>query len=288
MALPLRAALLVLLVVSASIAFAGCTGGDKTPKTVDEDAPPPPAEEAVATEDTGSVRGQLLTEDLEPVVNARVTLLTGANNTTGPLLQVTDVQGRFTFNALEPGRYRLYVAPVCCVQVLQDVVVQAGLVSDVNLLLERIIYIPPYMEEDDWTGFLSCTVGVVDCGVNDANNAPTHDFTLRPGLVTLVVGMDWDPTSKPLRVVTERRQAPANNHIYLDMTGTPPLVGQISNENVTNGEANFDNITADGVAVRFRVSGAALDYTYQQPFTVYWQMWFHGHAPPDADPIPDG
>ncbi len=242
------------------------------------------------TERTGSIHGQLMTADLEPIVGESVELLRAANATEGMSTQ-TDLQGRFTFNGMEPAPYRLHAAPACCEEVLREVVVQAGAVSEVSLLLDRVVSVLAYVVEEEWTGFIACGVGRYNLCPLDENHEPELHFFVEPGLRTIVVGLKWDPaggvSSEELQLVLDRWQSPAFGYDYIAQQGVSPIVARADDASIDRGDAEFANIT-DVIELRYEVNAPVPGFVYQQAFTLYWQEYYHDPAPDDVDPVPDG
>ncbi len=269
-------------------ALAGCIGGDEV-KAAKEEAPPV-AEEAVVTDNTGSVKGQIITVDLIPVVGETVGLL-AAGNATPAALTTTDTQGRFTFNGVEPGRYRVHVTALCCVSATKDLDVVAGTVSEAYFQLELLVNVVPYVESNEWKGFISCSLAtpvilVALCFV-DPNDTFSSSFEVAEGLQSYVVGMTWQGqslTGKQLALLVE-----GQGYTYARMCGEPPIFANVNDDTIENKDAKFAAITEEGRTIGYRVFACdTAGLIYQQPFAVYWDEYYNQRAPEGANPIPDG
>ncbi len=276
---------LALLLVAAS-AFAGCVGDEETVGPAADI--PEEAAEAVVTQRTGSVQGQILTVDLEPVAGEAVGLLREADAAL-TMTTTTDVQGRFTFNGVEPGGYRVHMAAPCCKEAMEPVAVQAGMVAEVSVLVDRVVSVLAYVDEKEWTGFLSCGIGTVNACYTDAQNYKEIYPLLSAGLQTVVIGMAWDATglSTDLSLTMDRWENPEYHYDYASVTGPSPIRATVDDSTIDRDGAKFSTIL-DELKIRFIVNAPTTQFVYQQPFTLYWNEYYHEPAPEDADPIPDG
>ena len=293
----------------AAALFAGCLGDDDSPKGSDGPSSSN-APDATPTAETGSVRGKVLTNNLEPVANAAVALVQDAD-----IIATTasDAQGAFTFNGVAPGSYRVQVAAVCCESAIAAVDVVAGRVADVGLKLEPLTADDlqlPYAVPNEWEGFLSCAVAAGDptvanpalaaCGLPGAVHPsladPNEDFfkvfNVSAGIRTLFVGMDWEPTGgvtgNDLLVAVENEgcNGLGCSYSYAEAVGPPPLVVRIDNDDITESAWTWDNVNASR-QLQFRVFAAGTNAVYQQPFTVQWHAFYWQEAPADFVPLSD-
>lgn len=309
-----RYGILLVAVTMIAIPLAGCISGEDAPAAspAEEDT----AEQAAPTAETGSVTGKVVTKDLDEVAEAPVALTDGQGAIVAD--KKTDKTGRFTFNDLAPGIYRVQVTALCCKAAVESVEVQAGDVTEVNMQLEVLTkddLQQPHVEENEWKGFISCgaragvpgvrTLGIALCAVPgaidesiaDPNEDFIHYFNMSKGLKTLYVAMDWEPvggvSGGDLNLLVEQgicnEVACADAYRYADLDGPPALVARIDAEDVEREDAKFENIT-ETAEFKFRIF-AGEDYAnliYQQPFTVYWYEFYWEPAPEDFNPLPDG
>lgn len=269
--------------------WAGCLGDDAAPAA----KAPKEAEEAVATAKTGSITGQAVTNDLEVLAGVEI----GLSGPTGLVAtSTTDKQGEFTFNDLEPARYRLQVAAACCRTYSKDVSVVAGEVTQSALQLTRLTQDDlrvPYVVEEQWNGFIACGVGAAGAAVavcsilDDPNDDFLETYTVNRGLTELVVAMTWDAvggaSGEEFNLLVERCDGGCFR--YTDITGVSPLQTSIMDETTSREKHQFAQIE-DEWEIRLRIfSGTGL--TYQQPFTVHWYEFYYHNMPEGFQTIPD-
>lgn len=131
--------------VVAVLLLAGCTaqgpGSDAGTPAADGEAPDAPSPAASATPDdmAGSVTGLVLNEEELPVVGVQVSVVETRATTT------SDALGKFTFNHLEPGEYRLVFERVGYEDAAKAATVAAGQIFEVTVRLVPIqVAIEPY------------------------------------------------------------------------------------------------------------------------------------------------
>lgn len=234
------------LVLSALLA--GCLQGDDTDLVDDGDSD-------VSAQGLGTVRGTIITVNLEPVEGATIQLVKDSDLVAD---SATDAQGDFRITDVEPGDYRLQVTSPCCRENVRPVTVVADDVVSVNLQMELFSdddLERPRVERHEWTGFLACTlsfynppgphhgenVGGVPLGVSGVNacglveivaEGATDDdflrvFEIQRGLKTIVGGMEWrapgaslgDELSISMEINGRPNQAPR----YTSAVGESPV-----------------------------------------------------------------
>lgn len=285
----MRLKIVVVLLMSALLA--GCISGDDPTPADDGD------DEARTSDDTGSITGRVLTEDLTDVEGARIALVDE-----GELVAeaTSRENGQYTLNDIEPGDYRLQFNAPCCREHVQGVNVQAGEVTNVDVQLVRFTAADlkePWIDRDgEWTGFISCAAGIAVNAVNpcvlDPSNDNVHTFTVSPGIQELVAVMDWDPvggaSGESFRLRFEEAGCGGvGSCTYGAAEGTPPIFMYADEEYSQGGPKAWSNVEED-YDVYWRVfpswdPGVA----YQQEFTVLWHVFYHQDAPDDYDPRPD-
>lgn len=278
------------------------TGSPDTNHTVSPSEPAdlPPAEEPKSDKSTGSIVGQVATEDYEAVPGASVRLY----NSTGTITNVsTDDDGEYTLNGVVPGRYNLEFNAECCREDIQNVVVEAGEVSKVSSVLEvwrsnR----EPYIQSDEWTGFLSWSGCAGFCFSSpDPNHDDTHRFEIVRGIDSLVVAIDWD----------EDEGVHLQNCIGYELRGD---MGKLMGTSLTSQchempvefrldaglmwqdnqeHHDFGNWTEWPVELEIFVEAQNFggtteppNWVFQKSFTVYWQEHYWQHAPEDESALP--
>jgi hypothetical protein len=182
----LRALTLVVLV-------AGCSSAPavKTKPTSSTTAAVPTVDEQ-----TGSISGKVLTDELVPLPGAEVGI------TDLQLTTKTDATGVFTFNSLKPGSYKLIVQALGFEASGRKVDVTAGQVVNVNLTLKAIALpaephhttverVSLIQFDQEWVGFVAILAGVnhsTVCG------QCYHTLILEPGPVQDLVENWWSST----------------------------------------------------------------------------------------------
>lgn len=285
-----RPALLILLALLVGT-VAGCIGNEDAAEPDSEDSAVPQA-----TESTGAIAGEVLSVDLEVMVGISVGLV----NREGPLAKTdTDKFGRYTFNDVEPGEYRLQISDACCRTASRQVTVVPGNVSLESFQLERLTpkdLRTPHVVERQWDGFVACEASVLSqaddtCGAADANRDDRHLFNVTEGLQEIVFGMDWTQVGTSLmpdlRIKAAHPGGYSTQANYGVWTGPPPLIGHIRDEAGTNPTGRFDLIN-ETLDIAFSVSSGNTNVVYQQPFTVHWAEFYFMMAPEDYSPLPDG
>lgn len=291
-----RWSLVVVLLMGSMLA--GCIGGDDTPLTTDADEDEP-------LEGTGAIEGRIYTTDLLEIKGARVSLTDGED-----LVKETTTQsdGRYRIQNVEPGDYRLQVTAPCCRENVRPVTMVAGETITMDLQLEPFTASDlqaPYVEEYDWTGFLSCGVtagapGVIGvsgelCSDLDSSSDVTHGFEIQEGLKTVVAAVVWQATGgvlgESLGIGLHHPTCsdgicdvddPDDTYGYTG--GTSPLILRVDDP---GGAHAFEDIEGSR-DVRFMVLPEfGIDLYYQQEFTVYYTLHYHEPAPEGFDPTPD-
>lgn len=293
-----------LLLVTALLS--GCLAEDDDPAP---EAPSAPLARATAT--TGSLHGQVVSADFEPLEGVGVELHQDGSLVDGTF---TDGSGLYTLNDVTPGAYEVrtlasgYAVTAKTVTIAAGVITEAPLVLDPLPDLSNVSYVVP----DQWTGFLGCGVGgpvyFTFCSEPydgapvqlDENDDILEVFSVEPGVEELVFGIDWSPSGGfsaqaldlTIMIDTDPDPDEIQWRIYREETGSPPIVFTINDTWL--GERGFDGVTfatfneTRDVLIRvlppFMLEPAIV---YQQPFTVYWETYYHTTAPDGRNPIPD-
>lgn len=289
--------------------FAGCLSGEDV-ETDEENG-----DGAEPQEGLGSIRGTIVTINLEPIEEARVQLVKDSELVAEA---TTDAQGEYKINNIEPGDYRFQVTAPCCREYAQGVEVKEDELGSVSAQLD------PFTEDDlqlgrveklEWTGFLACTLrwptggvvpysGVNACGAAEivAPGATDDDFLhvweIQEGLKSVVGGMSWRAPGAALgdelALYMEVNGRPNQQPRYTYVEGQSPLEWRVDAgwvvENVENEDLHrydFNNIEGTE-ELMFRIfAGGDVNVVYQQQFTAYWDLYYWEAAPEGATSLPD-
>ncbi len=272
--------------------LAGCLGGDDEPARGGDDAD----DEA----NTGTVKGRVLTLDLNEVENARVALVED-----NELLEEvrSDAEGHYEIKNVEAGTYLLQVSAVCCKQHVRSVQVEAGQTVPADVQLERFTaddLKEPVVKEFEWTGFMAC--GFVTlilagdaCEDVDEESNRTNGFEIEPGLESLTATLVWgSPGLAGDRLQYGLARDPCDGatcstpgDYYGYNSGESPVELRID-AGEGNGDQSWEDIEeTTNVQLRVFPEFDNVNVFYQQEFTVYYHLHYHQKAPEDYDPSPD-
>lgn len=283
---------LVAILLFAGIALAGCLGGDDTIDRSDgtEGSGQP-------DEGTGSIKGRVLTEDLDEVPNARVSLVQDAELVAEAS---TGDDGRYAIDSVAPGQYRLQITAPCCREHVQGIEVIEGETVNVDIQLTRFTATDlqmPYMTEYEWSGFLACAFSAYalatdGCASVDPEAERTTFFEVQPGLKTLTAALVWEApgfTGNELQygVATTCGTCTTPTDYYGYDVGTSPLELRID-EGEGNGGRSWEGME-ETTELQWRVFPPfyTVEVYYQVEFTVYYQLHYHAPAAEGYNPLPD-
>lgn len=306
-----RVSPLLVILTLALLGLSGCIGGDDAPATDDDDTER--AEEARATEEFGAITGQVLDTNLEPVVNGDVFLVKRGEQERATR---TDKDGRYTFNEVAPGVYTIQVSAAGYGAGSKNVDVRANEISDASLQVDKLSDVElglPYIDDRVFEGFLACGAGQAiiprgtpgaeegvnprtsPCGSIDENDEFLFDFVLEKGLQEIVIGMTWDPaggvsgTELNLNMEIGGCDVTCTDpETYVEASGPPDMLIQLREEDIPT-ELAFSAMN-ESKAVQFRIFPAATqtpNVIYQQPYTIYVELYYNQFAEEGRNPIPD-
>ncbi|MBI2078380.1 MAG: carboxypeptidase regulatory-like domain-containing protein [Euryarchaeota archaeon] len=171
-----------------AILLGGCVSGESKSNAAASTSAPPPTVSA----DEGSISGQVLSEEIQPIGDADVAI-SGPSQAVGK----SDAQGKFTFNGLAPGEYTVIAQRLGFDSEAKKVVVEAGIAAEVTMTLQAIaIGGEPRREVTTYDGFIDGDAYTFAVGLYYPRS-----FTLNvsQGAGALVVSMAWE-SSAPLFV----------------------------------------------------------------------------------------
>lgn len=148
-----------LLIVA--VLLGGCVGGapEATPQATD--AAPDIVGPAVVSETQGGIEGTVIDASLLPVPSVVVHLRESSGD--APALKNTSsgIDGRFIFELVDPGTYRVATSAIGFGNVTQLVVVVAGEATPVRLMLTELASDEPYVSLLILNGIFNCGVAAV-------------------------------------------------------------------------------------------------------------------------------
>lgn len=285
---PLLAVLLL-----AALALAGCAGGggDAGDDLANE------APEVDATETTGGIRGVVVDDAIRPIQGALVEVTGTEHRLT------TDETGLFAFSGLPAGTHFLRASHPLYDAQQQSVEVRAGVRDPpaVKFLLTRVVFAQPYFETLKYDGFIVCSANIVvalseECGEGvgvecvmpplpcgriggQGNNNVQFDFTVGPGVQSVVIEQVWEPTSEAGRafyspISTEWSCTPVcQGNGITHMEGESPLYAFLDNATLEENDVLPDttNITVFTWASR-EFTGVVLNQQYQIFVTNFYYL----------------
>lgn len=146
----MRSAILGIAVI-ATMVLAGCTDG-----TTSSTSPSPPATTAptaTVSEVAGSIEGLVINEETLPLQGTSVGLQDSS------LAATTDAAGKFVFNELEPGEYKVFASKLGYASAGRSVTVVAGEVASVQIQLQAIsLTNQSFYLTTPYEGYMQCSI----------------------------------------------------------------------------------------------------------------------------------
>lgn len=278
----------------ATLLMAGCASSPSSESETEPFAEPIAFEDLEVKETKGLIRGIVISETITPIEGAQVEL----RLTTGSPTKITDAQGAFVFNDLEPGDYFLTVSKAGYFEVQASATVVAGVAEPPIVKVQLVVDVEnqPFTELLQWTGFFACGIGtngggVTSVGVNpcavDALTCDVADVCLlgSSNTHTFEFGTARVPDLAQAEAVWTGNQ-PLGNALNLGwhdegtadfkgISGESPLILPATYDEIV--EAHDANITSLLVRI-FPGSNQELTVTTQQRFDVY-VTYFYGFVP---------
>lgn len=296
-----RVVVVLVLMLVAGPALSGCLDEGSDPVPDDEKEQEGGDEPQAPAVRTGSIQGTVADASFKPIEGALVELLQS-----GEYLDeaTTSANGTYAFVDLEPGEYRLKFGASCCKELSRGAIVKSGEQENIPVNLEPRRSLDPYVEERVWEGFIGCSLAIPEYGVffnpegacadNDPNNDPIEMFEIEPGLATVVVAMEWNQeTTNPLndlQIVMSKGEFVDDRIVnrFFTLDGPPVLETTLGPQDAEGGEELYFDMIDDTWEVRFTVTASASgNFVYQQPFKVYYDLYYREPAPDGASALPE-
>ncbi len=274
----------------AVIALAGCAE-ESAPPPVDDDLGL--EEDLEATDTTGVIRGVVVDSAIRPIAGVTIQVQGQA------LEAVSNENGAFGFEDLEPGTYFLTASRIGYLPVQQsaDVVAGDSMPPAVRMLMEQDASFNPYYKGQSFRGFIECTTSlIVVCGLPNlitgdeiTGDKFTPTFYYDEGADLIITEMVWE-TTQPLgpEMYFEMEALDdgcSGSDTFIESAqGLSPVVARVNGTVLAafgvGGEACgiyhsvFSGDATGGVAV------LPVGATVQQEFE-FFIYEFHGYLPPD-------
>lgn len=147
----------------------------------------------------GAIGGVVQSAALEPIKDARVTLL--RENVTAR----ADASGLYRFDALAPGSYLLTAEADGFVARSAEGLATNGSLTLINFTLAAAPKMDPYHETQELKGSLSCALAAQtpagderrDCAAADPNHRAEFEFPIGAGARSAVLELSWDASKQP-------------------------------------------------------------------------------------------
>lgn len=294
---PIPVALVLLAVL-----FAGCISGDEEPvpaPTETEAAAP-----AQATETTGALKGKVVNDQLEQLPDADVVVVLE-----GKAVAETkaDANGRYTFNGLEPAKYVVQASAILHKNTAKAVTVEAGKVVERDLMLERLNEMGSDVVAGEFRGLMSlgaearypplAEAGSPTSGVSmtwsagDKNHQVSFEVDVLPEtLETMIVEVYWNNPNVGLRgnIWYEPNCSPCTpTHEFDEKAGFGNITMRIDRPEEGWPALEEERETLTIFMWTYATEENPVVLAYQQPFDVYYELWYGETAPEDRVIRPD-
>lgn len=272
-----------------SVMLAGCAGGAS-------DVAETPTPTTDPTDDTGGIEGRVLNTEQLPVPDAEVAVLEAEQSA------VTDEDGTFAFNDLDPGSYRLVVQKLGYDSAARAITVAAGQVIEIEFALEAITVTPdPFTDVLIFDGFIQCGVNpylpMNLCGqaLGDDKDRFWFEPNLNVPLGEVMVELVWTPTSVATAQHLELDlcdQEPedsnqvlceSDDHYWQYQSGTSPVV--IREDELPVDEATMYEVNA-GAGLPATDDPLSLTPVFQQEFQIYVSLCYVDACGDDYTAVP--
>jgi hypothetical protein len=181
------------VLVSILVLMAGCSGGSHKASAKNSLAPAPPA---TVTSDTGSVEGLVVDAEQAPIAAVDVALVELTQSIK------SDAAGRFVFNNLPPGAYKLVAQRLGYESFAKKVDVGVANVTRVTVVLHVLsIPVEPFVTVLPFKGFIQCGANplfpVNACGAATGQDKDRFVFPIdrNQSFKEVVIELVWKPAT---------------------------------------------------------------------------------------------
>jgi hypothetical protein len=278
------------VLVLLTLVFAGCTGGSPTGTS----ASPTPtiAPTATVTKDTGSIQGLVTDPESLPIRGAEVALIETKDRT------LSDAGGRFTFNNLTAGTYKVIANRLGYNSHAKAVPVVAGEITKLSMVLAPLAIVnESFSLMTPYDGMIQCSVSafspVNPCGGVTGEDKDSWLFTINRNYTVseIVVELVWKPTTATTGdkleielcndlqnrdVLCAAAQSDTSGKVWYKYNDGPSPVKLRVND-MPKKESQF--LVGAGAAFQGQP-------VYQQKFAEYVTVCYNGACPDDYSAIP--
>lgn len=231
----------------------------------------------------GDVTGMVINADsFEPIFGASLRL-TKDGESFGH--RSTNEQGRFLFEDVPAGTYRLEASAGCCRENVERVTVTDGEAATVDVRLDPRSAQErqrPFVTLDDWNGFLGCGVNLIviqeaACETDESHD-PVYVWNVTEGLRTLYLHLQWE--SQPAGEELQLELFSANDQSYGVVSGESPVTLRIDNDEIEDPSLRFEQIQGQSELRIEVLPGGDAGVVYNQAFEVHL-LEFHWRKAPE-------
>lgn len=181
------------IVTVAVLLLSGCAS---KPKGISSTDPPVPTD-AIVTDNTGSIAGVVVTEEVVPIAGAQLLVQETQDSAR------TAQDGRFAINGVAPGTYSVLISALGYDAQASRVEVVAGQVTEKTFTMSAIVVKVPFHESRPFAGRFECSTAFVDvlwaqCPGASAlapDSSSSISFDKPTGVTHLVAELRWTQAS---------------------------------------------------------------------------------------------
>ena len=265
------------MALAVALPLAGCADGkaDASQQSATTTAAP-----ATVSADTGSIAGTIVDDEQSPVVNAIVGLIDQPDREA-----TTDGAGKFTFNDLAPGDYKVAAQKLGYDSISRQVTVTAGEVAEVVFVMNVLQIEETYHDTIIYDGFFSCgassPVLTVACRTTvDGQDKTSFSTNVSEGVMTFIDAMTWQSsapgTAKILRNVVSVASPGSGSG---NTNGVSPNIVRLD-EPKTKDKTKVNHVVWIGWTSTSDPTQVVV-VVYQQKFNIVTSVFYGEEAPED-------
>jgi hypothetical protein len=267
----MRTRLLVAPLLIIALFMAGCA--DSAPKTVASSSATSAAP-ATVTADTGGIEGTVTDDELRPIMNAEVAIVS-----TGAATK-TDTAGKFSFSELPAGSVKILVQRLGFESTGKKVDVVAGEITSVSIAMTPFAIIEVVPELLIYKGYIKLGTALTaaaegDSGVVLGCEKCLNKFTAPKDVQTVVFEALFKSTLPDPREMKIYTQTRADDKLLINSDWADRQKFELKKD---WSKGAFEQFLACG--------NVSLSICYEQPFEIYTTLFHNGEAPEDYTGLP--